>query len=234
MIGAERPGARKFRVRGGRDDDDGAGGFGELQRGDRHAAGSLHHDDVAGRRGAGDEQRAPGGERGAGEGCSFQIADLIRQARQSFGRKHRVLAGDAVHGGAELLRILQPFAAAADPSLREQRRDAIADGDAGHAGADGFDLTGGARQRGVDVGGQPRQLAGHEEEVAVIQGRRMYPHQRFARAGLGDRALLQLQRLDAGAGACNEAAHAGPRHVSGSRRRPRVRECGPRRSPVRR
>ena len=67
VIRAELAQALELGWRGRGRDDARARGFGELQREDRHAAGALDEHRVARLDLRRDEQRAPGGERGAGE-----------------------------------------------------------------------------------------------------------------------------------------------------------------------
>src|SRR5206468_2997436 len=113
-------------------DDLGPRGFGELERRDRHAAGALHDDHITRLRVAYDEQRTPCGQGCARQRGRLEIAEFVRHARHAVLVKQGVGARDAVERAAEV-RARHAIAAAADPSLREKGRDALAHFDAGTA-----------------------------------------------------------------------------------------------------
>ena len=82
-------------------------------------------------------------------------------------------------------------------TLRERRDDAIADGEFGHAGADGGDLTRSVGQRDrVLLERTAKVLAGQDREIAEIQRRRTHPHEHLARSGGRPLALAAFEAVE--------------------------------------
>jgi hypothetical protein len=208
-VRAELAGADQLGVVLGRDDHARTGGAGELQREDRHAAGALQEDDVAGTHRL---ERVPRGERSDRQRRRLLEREVIGHAHGALGVEEGVLGEDAGARRAERRAAGLRGRRAGDPALRVDADHTVAGRDAGDAGADRDDLTGAVGQRHERQRLIRRVDAARDHEVAVVERGGPDPDEHLAGAGLGARALREDEVIEAERLIEDPCLHAGTMH----------------------
>ena len=171
--------------------------FGDLEREERDAAGAEDEDGLAGAEVALFDERVPGGEGGAGEGCGFFVrvaGGCVDEA--AFGEE--VGGGeDAVDGAAEGGLAGGGEDGAVVPVLEEEAGDVVADFEVRDLAADGGDDAG--RVGAGDAWQHHPGVVGaeHGHEVAVVERCGMELDEDIIGAGCGELDLFEREVVEA-------------------------------------
>jgi hypothetical protein len=165
---------------------------GELQREDRDPAGALYQHALPGDDAPVLGERVPGGDRGARQRGALLERQVGGQRHHAVLLEHDVLRQHAVAAAAERALVGVGRRRAAPPALEEAAGDAVADLEAGHAGAELRHLAGAVGER--DEVGLGRHPVGAERDrqVAVIEraGRDLDQHLGGPGLGIGSSTSL--------------------------------------------
>ena len=167
--------------RGGRDHSS-PHQLGELQRKDRHPAGTQYQHGIARFQAAVHHQRAPSGQSCGGQRGGFYMAVADRLASKPCGRSNYLLAGIAIdaiaRGGGKVAYARRAF----QPVWEEGRDDRIAHGKLFHTFANGFHHARAVGHRDALIvgGNHPR----HDRVVVKVQRAGVQAHFDLAGAWL--------------------------------------------------
>ena len=141
----------------------------ELKREQGNAAGPLHQHGLAGLQAALGDQGLPDGERGAGQGRSLLVGQMLRRVHQPLLIEPDEFGKHSVHVAAELADARGLVEIAAEPALPEGAEHPVADLGAGHALADCDDFADAIRGRHQGKRKFERVSPGDHVSVAVIE-----------------------------------------------------------------
>lgn len=166
VIGTQGTGAREFLIRRGGQDDPCAHGLCDLQRKNRHAAGSGYQYGVAGFQTAITDQCAPGGDPRGGQSRTLRRRPAARHVGEPGGRPHDTFARITIHAVAGDRGEIAIDGLLSQPLRKEGRHHTITRPELRNSSTNGFDLTGAVGQRNP-VHGVGRIKAGHGVVVEI-------------------------------------------------------------------